>query len=488
VEELKLKALNVFWNLFEFSSATKAIWPVTPWLAGNRCAALLHAGGPAPAHPSLCRIADPAEYRRIFVYGLMNAKATFLPTSALRRLPPYIFAELDRLKNDARARGVSLVDLGMGSPDLPISPAIIQALTEAARDGATHGYPLFRGALRYLDSIGRFMRSRFGVVIDPLRQALALSGAKEGLAQIVMALCGPGDLALIPEIYYPVYARSVWLAGADVRWVPMRANDGFVVDLNAISEQDARAARVLIVNYPNNPTGARVERELYDRAVAFAHRHNVLLISDLAYSELSCGSTPAPSALEADPDCKTTIEFHSCSKTFNMAGLRIGFAVGNTDAIEALAAYRTNVGYGTPTALQHAASYALDHRTELVPPTVREYQYRRDTMIASFARAGWRISAPTASMYLWLPVPEGLDDWIWVETLVNEDGLVVTPGVAFGEGGRGFFRISLVRDAETLGRAAEIITMRRDRLSHSQGACKAGKSHRRDDVALQRWP
>jgi LL-diaminopimelate aminotransferase len=384
----------------------------------------------------------------------------FSPNTALRHLPPYVFAELDRLKNDARAQGVRLIDLGIGSPDLPISPAIINALTEAARGRQSHGYPHFRGAARYLDSIGRFMRSRFGVAIDPLHQALALSGAKEGLAQIVMALCGPGDLALIPEIYYPVYARSVWLVGAEVSWVPMRANNGFVLDLDAIPKQDAQAARVLIINYPNNPTGARVEREFYDRAVAFARRHNVLLISDLAYSELCYGGEPAPSALEADPECETTIEFHSCSKTFNMAGLRIGFAVGNIDAIDALATYRTNVGYGTATALQHAASYALDHRTELVPPTVREYQHRRNTMIASFARAGWHISAPTASMYLWLPVPAGLDDWTWVKTLIRDEGLVVTPGVAFGDGGRGFFRISLVREAETLSRAAEAIVRR----------------------------
>lgn len=395
----------------------------------------------------------------------VNTKATFLPAAALRRLPPYVFAELDRLKCDARERGASLVDLGMGSPDLPISPAIIDALREALRDSATHAYPLFRGAPRYLDSIGRFMQSRFGVKIDPVRQALAVSGAKEGLAQIVMAFCGPGDLALIPEIYYPVYARSVWLAGADVSWVRMRAKDEFVLNLNSIPEQDARAARVLIVNYPNNPTGARVDREFYDRAVAFAHRHNILLISDLAYSELFCGGKPPVSALEADPDCETTIEFHSCSKTFNMAGLRIGFAVGNTDAIQALAAYRTNVGYGTPTALQHAASYALDHRTELVPPTVREYQHRRDKMIASFAHAEWPISAPTASMYLWLSVPEGLDDWTWVKTLIREDAIVVTPGIAFGDGGRGFFRISLVRDAETLTRAAETIAVRREQAT-----------------------
>lgn len=381
-------------------------------------------------------------------------------TAALRRLPPYVFAELDRLKADARARGQTLVDLGIGSPDLPIAPGIIEALGAACEDCTTHGYPAFRGAPAYFEAIAEFMQSRFGVTIDSAAQAMALSGAKEGLAQLAMALCGPGDLALIPEIYYPVYARAVWLGGAEVRWAPMRAEDEFVIDLDAIDEDDARRAKFLIVNYPNNPTGARVERAFYDEAVEFARRHELLLVSDLAYSELTFGGTPAPSALESDPAHEVTVEFHSCSKTFSMAGLRVGFAVGNRDAIEALAAYRTNVGYGTPTGVQHAAAYALNHREELVPPTLQEYRHRRDAMATAFASAGWQITVPSAGMYFWLRVPEGVDDWTWVRTLIDEDGIVVTPGVAFGQGGTGFFRISLVRDAETLERAARAIATR----------------------------
>lgn len=382
-------------------------------------------------------------------------------TNALRQLPPYVFAELDRLKAAARARGATLVDLGIGSPDIPTAPGIIEALDLAARDPATHGYPPFRGAPEFFRAIGRFMQSRFGVAIDPEREAIALSGAKEGIAQIIAALCGPGDVALIPEIYYPVYARAAWLSGAEVRWVPMNADRGFVLDLDAIPADDARRAKLLIVNYPNNPTGARVEREFYDRAVAFARANDLLLVSDLAYSELTFGGTPAPSALESDTAHDVTLEFHSCSKTFSMAGFRIGFAVGNHDAIDALAAYRTNVGYGTPTAVQRAAAYALDHREEIVPGKVAEYRARRDAAIAAFGCAGWEVRAPTASMYLWLPVPEGIDDWQWVRSLIDEDGVVVTPGVAFGEGGRGWFRISLVRDTATLAQAARTIAARR---------------------------
>ena len=390
-----------------------------------------------------------------------NSSAIAPQTETLRRLPPYVFSELDRFKAAARARGKVLVDLGIGSPDLPIAPGIIEALEAAGRNPSTHGYPAFRGAPSYFEAIAEFMQSRFNVSVDSAEQAIALSGAKEGLAQLAMAICGPGDLALIPEIYYPVYARAVWLAGADVRWIPMRAENGFVVDLDEIDEEDARRARFLIVNYPNNPTGARVERAFYDEAVAFARRHELLLISDLAYSELTFGGTPAPSALECDPDHEVTVEFHSCSKTFGMAGLRVGFAVGNRHAIEALAAYRTNVGYGTPTGVQHAAAYALSHRQELVPKTVAEYQHRRDAMAAAFAAAGWPITVPEAAMYLWLPVPRGVEDWTWVQTLIDQDGVVVTPGVAFGHGGRGFFRISLVQDAATLQAAAAVIAARR---------------------------
>ena len=382
-------------------------------------------------------------------------------TATLRSLPPYVFAELDRLKADARARGATLVDLGIGSPDLPMAPAVIDALAAAAAEPGIQGYPPFLGAPRFFDAIGRFMARRFGVTVDAPNDALALSGAKEGIAGIIAALCGPGDVVLVPEIYYPVYARAAWLVGAEVRWMPMRADTGFVLDLDAIPAAEARRAKLMIVNYPNNPTGGRVDRAFYDRAVAFATRHDLLLVSDAAYSELTFDGSPAPSALQSDPAREVTLEFHSCSKTFSMAGLRIGFVVGNARAIDALAAYRSNIGYGTATAVQHAAAYALDHHEELVPPKAAAYRSRRDAMANAFRAAGWDVAVPEATMYLWLPVPEGVDDWDWVKALIDRDGVVVTPGVAFGDGGRGFFRISLVRDEATLAAAAARIAARR---------------------------
>ena len=395
----------------------------------------------------------------------MSSLVTLHQTDALRSLPPYVFSELDRRKALARSTGANLLDLGIGNPDLPVAPEIIDAMGVAIRDPGTHGYPPFRGTPRFFESVERYMSSRFGVSVDGPTETLALSGAKEGLAQLVMALCGPGDLALIPSIYYPVYARAVWLSGAEVRWVPMRESDDFVLDLDAIAPEDARRARLIIVNYPNNPTGARVELEFFERAVQFARANDVLLVSDLAYSELTFGGTPAPSALECEGGRDVTVEFHSFSKTFSMAGFRIGFAVGNRDAIEALAAYRSNVGYGTPTAVQQAAAFALDHYRTLVAPTVRAYESRRDAICAAFADAGWHVPVPTASMYLWLPVPPGVDDWDWVQMLIDQDGIVVTPGVAFGEGGRGFFRISLVREERVLADAARAIAARRSSVA-----------------------
>lgn len=381
--------------------------------------------------------------------------------ATLRRLPPYVFAELDRLKLAARARGAQLVDLGIGSPDLPMAPGVIAALDQAARQPGIQGYPPFLGAPRLFSAIGQFMQDRFGVSIDPASEALVLTGAKEGISSIIAALCDPGDVVLVPAIYYPVYARASWLIGAEVKFIPMRADNGFVVDLDALEWGDVQRAKIMLVNYPNNPTGARVDRDFYDRAVAFAKKHNLLLVSDLAYSELTFDGSRAPSALASDPKHEVTIEFHSCSKTFSMAGLRIGFGVGNAAAIGALAAYRSNLGYGTATPIQHAAAYALEHHRELVPSTVSLYKSRRDAMASAFRRAGWAVPVPDATMYFWLPVPGGVDDWDWVNALMDNDGIVVTPGVAFGDAGRGWFRISLVRDEQTLADAATKIAARR---------------------------
>ena len=369
---------------------------------------------------------------------------------SLASLPPYVFAELDRLKTDARLRGAGFVDLGIGSPDRPIPSPIIDALQKAATDPSTHGYPPFRGTPRFLESIARFMYCRFGVTLDAGREALVLAGAKEGIAQLIAATAGSGDTVLVPEIFYPVYARAAHLAGASVHWVPMRESTAFLADFDAVPADVLRRARMLIVNYPNNPTGAVADRAYYERAVEFARTHDLILLSDLAYSELTYDGFTAPSALAIPGAKDVTVEFHSCSKSFNMAGLRVGFAVGGARLIDALAAYRTNVGYGAPSAVQHAAAFALDHHNLLSAGVADAYLARRDAVVRAMRRAGHIVHGARGGMYVWRPVPVGVDDWTFIRAMLDDAQVVVTPGNAFGPGGAGYYRMSLVAEALVL--------------------------------------
>jgi LL-diaminopimelate aminotransferase len=378
-------------------------------------------------------------------------------SKSLGSLPPYVFAELDRLKADARRRGVQFIDLGIGSPDRPTPTPIVEAIQRATADPSTHGYPPFRGVPAFLESASRFMRSRFGVDVEASTEVLALAGAKEGIAGIIAATAGPGDVVLVPEIYYPVYARASYLAGAEVHFVPMKATAGFRADFDAVPHAVRRRARLLLINYPNNPTGAVAEREYFERAVAFAHEQGIILVSDLAYSQLTFDGFVAPSALEIPGAKDVTIEFHSCSKSFNMAGVRVGFAAGGASLIDALAAYRTNVGYGAPSAVQHGAAYAFDHFAELSRPVADGYRTRRDAIAGVLRRLGQPIESPRGAMYLWRAVPNGVEDWTFVRAILEDAHVVVTPGSAFGPGGSGYYRLSYVAEPAVLEAAMERI-------------------------------
>jgi LL-diaminopimelate aminotransferase len=384
-------------------------------------------------------------------------------SKALESLPPYVFAELDRLKADARQRGVTFLDLGIGNPDRPIPAPIIDALQRAAADPTTHGYPPFRGVPAFLESVARFMKRRFDVQVDAASEVHALAGAKEGIAQIIGATAGSGDVVLVPEIYYPVYARASLMAGAEVHFVPMRASTGFLVDFDAVPSSVLRRSRILIVNYPNNPTGAVAEREYFERAVAFAHQHGLILISDLAYSQITFDGFVAPSALEIPGAKDVTIEFHSCSKSFNMAGVRVGFAVGSRSLIDALVAYRANVGYGAPWVAQFGAAHAFDNYSELSAPVAATYRTRRDAITSVLRRLGERAEPPRGAMYLWHSVPKGVDDWSFVHAMVEDAKVMVAPGSAFGPGGAGYFRLSYVAEPPVLESAM-------DRLAAAQAA------------------
>src|SRR5437879_1673758 len=329
----------------------------------------------APRHSSHSR-SDAADAPRL------------VPTRRLTDLPTYVFAWLDELKAAARARGADLIDLGMGNPDQPTPKPIIDAIAAAYADPKNHGYPPFDGTPAFRNSVARFMNSRFGVDVDPNGEVLCLSGAKEGIAHATMAYADETTISLLPDIYYPVHGRASGLVGGRTYLLPLRAERGFLPDLRAIPKDLLNDARILILNYPHNPTGAVAPLELYEEAVALCRKHGILLISDLAYSELTFDGVVAPSALQIPGAKDVTLEFHSFSKTYNMAGSRIGFAVGGRKLIDALHAVRTNMGYGTPTPIQAGAAYALDHYQELEPAAVARYQARRDAVVGAFRSLG----------------------------------------------------------------------------------------------------
>ena len=373
----------------------------------------------------------------------------------LSAIPQYVVWDLDARRAAARAAGRTLIDVGIGSPDQPIAPVVVEAMQRAAAERALSGYPYFKGDPAFFAAVTRYMDERFAVRLDPTRELIALAGSKEGLAELVLASVNPGDVVLIPAVHYPVYARAPKLAGATAVCVPTLP-DGRL-DLDAIAPDDLTRARMLVVNYPTNPTTATVTLAEYERLVAFAQRHALLLVSDLAYSELSFDGFVVPSVLQVPGAHAVAVELHTCSKSFNMAGVRIAFMAGNAQAIETLDQYRANIGYGVSTFAQRAGTAAFTHHATIVPPVVAEYRARRDALVGAFHAHGWPISTPMATMYLWLPIPAGFDDWGWVDALIAGPGVVVTPGIAFGEAGRGHFRISFVQPPDALARAAALI-------------------------------
>jgi LL-diaminopimelate aminotransferase len=371
----------------------------------------------------------------------------------LDTIPPYVFYELDARRAHWRAQGKALIDVGIGSPDGPVPPVVVEAMQRAATDRSLSGYPFFQAHPLFREAVAAYLHGRFGVTIDPVAEMLAVAGSKEGIAELILSHTNPGDVVLVPAVHYPVYARATLLAGAEPVFMPFLP-DGRL-DLEALDATQLSRAKVMIVNYPGNPTTTSVSLEELARYVAFAERHDLLLLSDLAYSELSFDGFRVPSVLQVSGASRVAVETHTCSKSFNMAGVRIGFVAGKREAIARLDAYRSNIGYGVGTLSQLAGAAAFTHAAELVAPIVAEYRARRDAIVAAFHAGGWAVTAPQATMYLWLDVPAGFGDWEWVDALLAGPGVVVTPGMAFGAAGAGKFRISFVQGTEGLVRAAE---------------------------------
>lgn len=380
---------------------------------------------------------------------------TFSLPERLRALPPYLFVEIDRRKKAARERGQDVIDLGVGDPDLPTPRPILDALKAAAEDPANHQYPLGRGRKDLLAAAAGWYQRRFGVVLDPERELLCLIGSKEGIGHAPLAFVNPGDGVLVPEPGYPVYASGTIFAGGRVVRLPLTAEHGFRPDLDRVPTEDVRRAKLLFLNYPNNPTAACVDLAFLEQVVDWCRRHEVILAYDLAYSEVWFEGPPPPSVLQVPGAKDVAIEFHSFSKTFSMTGWRIGFAAGRAELVDALAKIKENLDSGTVSAVQAAAITALQHGAELTPPLVETYRRRRDLFVAGLRRAGFEVAVPQATFYVWVPVPRGTDSVRFATRLLDEAGVVATPGVGFGAAGEGYIRFSLTSPEARLAEAVE---------------------------------
>jgi LL-diaminopimelate aminotransferase len=373
----------------------------------------------------------------------------------LQKLPPYLFAEIDRQKKEARARGADLVDLGIGDPDLPTPAHVIDALARAARDPKNHRYPDYEGLLAFREAAAGWYRQRFGVSLDPATEVLTLIGSKEGTAHIPLAFVNPGDVVLVPDPGYPVYAAGTWFAGGEPYFLPLRAEREFLPDLDAIPPEVLRRAKMIFLNYPNNPTAAVAPAAFFERLVEFARRHRIIVCHDAMYSELRFDGYQPPSFLQTPGAKDVGVEFHSCSKTYSMTGWRIGFVVGNADVVKGLGQVKTNVDSGVFQAVQEAAIAALTGPQDYVAQARATYQERRDVVVDGLRKLGLPVASPRATFFVWAPVPDGSDSRKWASRLLQEVGVVVTPGVGFGPSGEGYYRIALTVDKARIAEAID---------------------------------
>lgn len=375
----------------------------------------------------------------------------------LRALPPYHFAATARLLAARRAAGMDVISLTMGDPDLPTAPAVVERLAEAARDPANQRYPDYFGLPELRRKLAEYMGRRFGVALDPDGEVALMLGSKEGLAHLALVLLDPGDVALIPDPAYTTYHMGTLMASGRVVTVPLRPERGWLPDLAAIPPEVARAAKVLWLNYPNNPTGATATRQFFAEAVAWAREYDVVLAHDNAYADCYYGDAPPPSVLEAPGARDVAVELHSFSKAYNMAGFRVGFLAGNAAVVAAYGTLKSNIDTGMFQAVQHAALAALDLPAGWHAARNAVYRARRDQLAAACQAAGLELAVPDASLYLWPRVPAGQTSRDFATRLLDTTGVFVTPGANFGPGGEGYVRIALTAPDERIAEAARRI-------------------------------
>jgi LL-diaminopimelate aminotransferase len=368
----------------------------------------------------------------------------------IQTLPPYLFAEISRKIAEKRAQGVDVISFAIGDPDLPTPEHILESLREASRDPANHRYPETEGLPELREAIARWYERRFGVSLDPQREVLPLIGSKEGVGHIALCFIDPGDVALVPDPGYPVYAVGTMFAGGEAYYLPLTEENGFLPDLESVPADVLSKAKVLWLSYPNNPTGAVADLEFFERAAAFARRHGLAVLHDGPYSEVAFDGYRPPSFLQAEGAREVGIEFHSLSKSYNMTGWRIGMAVGNAETINALMRVKSNLDSGVPQAVQRMAITALDGPQGCIEEHNRVYQRRRDRLVAALQGLGLRLTPPKASLYVWARVPDGETSTSYATRLLDEAAVVVTPGIGYGPSGEGYVRLSLTLPDERL--------------------------------------
>jgi LL-diaminopimelate aminotransferase len=377
----------------------------------------------------------------------------FSRAKRLNALPPYVFARLDELKAHAREQGIDLIDLGMGNPDGLAPQPVIDAAIAALSVPQNHGYPPFEGTASFRRAIATWYKRAYHVELDPDSEALPLLGSKEGLSHLAMAYIDPGDVILVPSPSYPPHFRGPLIAGGEIYPLILKAENDWLIDLTSIPEDVARRAKILYFNYPSNPTTATAPREFFEEIVAFARHYEIMLVHDLCYAELAFDGYQPTSLLEIPGAKEIGVEFHTLSKTYNMAGWRVGFVVGNTDIIQGLRTLKTNLDYGIFAAIQTAAETALQLPDSYIKEVQQRYLQRRDFLVEGLKELGWNLTPSKATMYLWIPTPPGISSADFAMEVLENTGVVVTPGNAFGEGGEGYVRISLIADRDRLGEA-----------------------------------
>ena len=373
----------------------------------------------------------------------------------LQQLPPYLFKEIDRLRDEVRSQGMDIIDLGVGDPDQPTPAHIIKRLAEAAADPSTHKYPAYSGMNRFRASAAAWYKRRFDVDLAPATEVITLIGSKEGLAHFPLAFVNPGDVVLVPSPAYPVYYSSTIMAGGVPVQMPLTKDNGFLPDLGAIDSATAKAAKIMMINYPNNPTAAVAEAGFYEQVVEFALANDIIVVSDAAYTEMAYDGYRPLSFMQIPGAREVGIEFHSLSKTYNMTGWRLGFAVGNPELVGGLGQVKSQIDSGAFDAVQIAGIEALEGDQSCLDDMRRLYTKRRDVMVDGLQSLGLGVEKPKATFYVWCETPKGMKSAEFTKRLLSECGIVTTPGNGFGAAGEGFVRFALTVDEARLTEAVE---------------------------------